>query len=368
MTPLPIVHVVATDQRRGAEVFAADLVRALKGRTENRVVVLRPGPSVAVDYDSPTTGLCLAPGLAGTVRGLPAIRRALAGPEDTVVCAHGGDAVRAVVLAGAPRVAYRRIGLAPAAGRRGARRVFERTLMTRSTLVLCVAEAVRREALDVFGVAPALVRTVPNGVDPERVAGPGRDASRRALGLPLDARVVVSLGSLSWEKDPLRALTISAVAARKVDRLVHLVVGDGPLAAQVDEVASASAGRVVRLPPLADVGTVLDASDVLLLASRPDGMEGMPAVVIEAAMAGVPVVANQVAGVEEVVVDGETGVLVPPGHDGAAAIALADLLGDDERRARTGEAAADRCLANFAIGPIADAYVQAFEEAAVVST
>ena len=64
----------------------------------------------------------------------------------------------------------------------------------------------------------------------------------------------------------------------------------------------------------ADMGDVFAAADVVLFASRSDGMEGMPAVVIEGGMGGLPVAALAVAGVSEVVVDGQTGLLAPPGR------------------------------------------------------
>ena len=70
-------------------------------------------------------------------------------------------------------------------------------------------------------------------------------------------------------------------------------------------------GRCLVLGERSDVGDLFAASDVFLFASRPDGMEGMPAAVIEAGMAGVPVAGYSIAGVPEVVEHGLTGLLAP---------------------------------------------------------
>ena len=97
----------------------------------------------------------------------------------------------------------------------------------------------------------------------------------------------------------------------------------------------------------------------MLFAGRPDGMEGMPAVLIEAAMVGLPVVAFDVAGVSEVVMNGETGFVVPWRNIAALAEAALQILGDDERAARFGGTA--RALAaGFGIEVVGERYVDLY--------
>jgi glycosyltransferase involved in cell wall biosynthesis len=108
-----------------------------------------------------------------------------------------------------------------------------------------------------------------------------------------------------------------------------------------------------------DVADLLAASDALLLASR---SEGMPGCVIEAGMAGLPVVSYAVAGVPEVVVDGMTGFTVAPGDLHTLAHRIATLLGDPDLRSRLGEAARDRCERTFGISAIASRYLAVYEE------
>ena len=89
---------------------------------------------------------------------------------------------------------------------------------------------------------------------------------------------------------------------------------------------------------------LLDAADVFVLPSR---CEGMPLVLLEAMDAGLPVVATRVIGSEEVVADGETGLLVPPEDPAALGTALARLLADPQLRARFGRAGRQRFLERF---------------------
>ena len=144
---------------------------------------------------------------------------------------------------------------------------------------------------------------------------------------------------------------------------VHLFAGDGPLRQEL----AAAAGRLgltdrVRLlGSRDDVGDLLAASDLLLFASR---TEGMPASVIEAGAAGVPVAGTALAGVPEVVVDGQTGLLAAPGDLDGLRAALDRLLGDGELRAAMGRAARTRCRDRFGIDAIAGAYLALYEELA----
>jgi glycosyltransferase involved in cell wall biosynthesis len=365
-----VLHVVATGNRRGAEMFASDLVRALVGLgVEQRVAVLR-GSSVEVPFDAPTTllesGTWRVPGLKvdpGAIRRLREL--ASAWPPD-VVQAHGGEALKYAVLAlfgTATPIIYRRIGLASGWLDRGARRTVHGFLMRRAARVVTVAEEVRREAVDVFHVPSAIVVVIHNGIDRRRMARTrSAGETRRNLGVPAGTRVVLSLGAISWEKDPLTHLRITTRVLRERE-IVHVWVGDGPMRGVVRAAADRAGlnGRLLILGSRADVPDLLAAADVLLFASR---TEGMPAAVIEAGMAGVPVAGFALAGVPEVVLDGQTGILTDPGNVEGLAIRISDLLDDDERRRAMGRAARERCLSRFEIGPIAQRYLSLYEEVA----
>jgi glycosyltransferase involved in cell wall biosynthesis len=234
--------------------------------------------------------------------------------------------------------------------------------MRRAARVVTVAEAVRRETLDVFRVPPAKVRMIPNGVDPARLAPVrGRQATRKSLGIAPAQPIILSLGALTWEKDPLGHLDISDRVMRRLPNAVHLFVGDGPLRIEA-EARARSEGRTDRVRFLGsreDVADLISASDVVLLASA---VEGMPAGAIEAGIAGRPVVGYDIAGIPEVVVDGKTGRLAPPGRPEELARATAELVADPKARRAMGLAASERCRELFGIDSVAPRYLELYLE------
>lgn len=369
-----VLHVVATTQRRGAETFASDLVGALDGRASQRVAVLRASGAPQVAYRAPVALLEASrwrvPGANVDVRTLRDLRHRIARWRPDVVQAHGAEALKysmAATMARGTRVVYRCIGTAPRWTTHGPRRLLHAALMRGAARVVAVAEAVRRQAIEVFGLRPERVVTIPNGVDAGRIhERNGRERTREALGIPTHAVVLLSLGALTWEKDPLAQLEVAERALREEPGASHLFVGDGPMRGEVEEGIRRRGleGRSLVLGAQPGVGDLLAASDLLLFASRSDGMEGMPATVIEAGMAGLAVVAYAVAGVPEVVLDGATGLLAPPGDLDALARNALRLLRDGDARGAMGAAARERCRARFGIDGVAAAYLALYEEVA----
>lgn len=152
-------------------------------------------------------------------------------------------------------------------------------------------------------------------------------ATRRALGLPDDAIVVITVANLRPEKDYRNLLRAAAIAIERDPRVHLIAVGQGPLEAQIAEEHRrlGLANRVQLLGYRTDVPQLLAASDIFVLASR---TEGLPVAIMEAMAQGLPVVATAVGGVPEAVIDGRTGRLVPPGDSTALANALLELAAD----------------------------------------
>jgi glycosyltransferase involved in cell wall biosynthesis len=366
--PMRVLHVVATGQRRGAEIFTADLVGALdRPEVAQRVAVLRNGDGPAIGYGAPTlivgAEAWTLPVLRMGVPGLWTLRRTIADWNPDIVQAHGGEALKYSVMSAdrrRSRVVYRRIGSTPPSIARGARRSAYGRLMRQAARVVAVAEAVREETLRVFRLPGPQVVTIPNAVDADRLAaGRSRAAMRRALGIPAEAEVVLSLGALTWEKDPVAHVDVAAEVLTARPRAWHLVVGDGPLRGEVQAaVRRRGTGERVRLLGARDdVADLLQASDVLLFASC---SEGMPATVIEAGVAGLPVAGYAVAGVAEVVESGVTGLLARPGDPRRLGAHVLALLTDAECRRTMGAAARERCRARFDIRAVAPQYLDLY--------
>jgi glycosyltransferase involved in cell wall biosynthesis len=367
---MKVLHVISTGQRRGAEMFAADLIRSLNGRVEHRVVVLRGEPPMPAGYEAPTSSLGRGrrvPGVRIEVRSLRSLVDTIRTWEPDVVQAHGNEPFKYTILASRRtpvRVVYRRIGLAPDRVTRGLPRIVHGSLMRRSHRVVAVANAVRQETVSTFRVPEEKVVTIPRGVDRTRLR-PARDPAdlRAELGIDPDAPVVLSLGALTWEKDPNAHLAAMAEVRRQLPRAVHLLAGDGPLRPQVEAALGSAGGgnRTYVLGARDDVAELLALSDVVLLASR---SEGMPGCLIEAGMAGVPAVAYAVAGVPEVVIDGVTGFTAARGDTAALADRVVTLLAEPTLRATLGTEARAHCEASFEISVVAEAYVALWEELA----
>jgi glycosyltransferase involved in cell wall biosynthesis len=180
---------------------------------------------------------------------------------------------------------------------------------------------------------------VPNAVELQRFDAPpdpGRRAVRQQWGIPADAPVLGVLARLSPQKGITFLLAaMPAILAQHPDTFA-LVVGEGYLRPELEAQAQALgvAERVLLVGYRQNVVEYLRAFDLFVL---PSLFEGMPLSILEAMGAGLPVIATAVDGTPEVVLDGETGLLVPPADPPALAEAVNRLLADRELAARLGQ-------------------------------
>ncbi|HXG41034.1 MAG TPA: glycosyltransferase, partial [Candidatus Limnocylindrales bacterium] len=191
------------------------------------------------------------------------------------------------------------------------------------------------------------VVVIPNGVDVERYGNPvDRAAVRRGLGLPGDARLAVVVAKLLEQKGHAVLLAaLPSVVARYPDLHV-LLCGEGPLREALRETIERTGldGRVHLLGNRDDVADLLAAADLFVL---PSLWEGLPVALLEAMASRLPVVATDVSGSRQVVVPGETGLLVPPGDPDRLGAAIVELLEAPERARAFGEAARRRVEDHF---------------------
>jgi len=186
------------------------------------------------------------------------------------------------------------------------------------------------------------VAVLPNSVIERRPAVSSDDV-RRNLNIGDDVVLAVAIGRLEERKG--HRVLIDAVAERddgSLDDLLVLVAGEGPqdsfLRERVRRLGLEE--RIRFIGPVSDAWDLLRAADIVVLPSV--SHEDFPIVVLEAMCAGKPVVASVVAGTPEQVVDGVTGLLVPPGDPARLASALVALASDPARRRRMGDVAKER--------------------------
>jgi glycosyltransferase involved in cell wall biosynthesis len=195
--------------------------------------------------------------------------------------------------------------------------------------------------LRLAGVAPDRLRRIPNAIDEEalRQADSGEDLRARFLGASTATGVVVgAIGRFSPEKAPASFIDAFDLAAERVGGLRGMMFGEGPLLEACRRRAknSANASRLALPGFREDLAAIYRALDMLVISSL---SEGMPTVMIEGMLMGVPIVSTRVGAVPDILEHERTGLIVPPGDIGALADAMIRLAGDAPLRARMAEAA-----------------------------
>jgi glycosyltransferase involved in cell wall biosynthesis len=226
--------------------------------------------------------------------------------------------------------------------------------------VIAVSEAARRHYLETGWDLPERVVTVHNGIAgaPRRGDGP---RIRAGLGLGADELVVAMVSVLRPGKGHDVAAEAIRALRERFPKLRLLVLGDGPDREAVLRSLRPAGDAVVAPGFRSDVLSVLDGVDVLIHPSRVDAL---PTALIEAMAVEVPVIASDVGGIPEIVVDGETGILVEsPVSAEALSGALAGLLEAPAARARMGAAGRERFERQFALGPWMDRLEPVYEAA-----
>jgi glycosyltransferase involved in cell wall biosynthesis len=181
--------------------------------------------------------------------------------------------------------------------------------------------------------------------DPDKWLGE-RAATCAALGIPLDARVITFIGRQTRDKGLGELSEAFRTVSRRVP-CVLLLIGPGETEDGVltHAVAADQDANIRRIGYTPEPERYLAASDLLCL---PSYREGFGNVVIEAAAMGVPAVGTDIVGLRDAIVDGETGVLVPPKDAASLAGAILALLEDEALRRAMGDKARHRAVSEFA--------------------
>jgi glycosyltransferase involved in cell wall biosynthesis len=235
--------------------------------------------------------------------------------------------------------------------------------------MVAVSHAARRAACAREGLAPERVAVIPNAVDPSRFEPRGRRAAMRAeIGAgPADV-LVGAVGNLLPVKGHATLLDALATArAAAPGRALRLAIaGAGPLGPELRARAErlGIAGRTAFLGAVSDVPALLEALDIFALPSRSEGMSNA---LLEAAAAGLPVVASCAGGNPEVLRDGEEALFFPAGDAPALAEAILALARDPARARALGAAAKARVRRDFSPAALAARHHALYEEVAARS-
>ena len=228
-------------------------------------------------------------------------------------------------------------------------RYVDRAFARPARRLIAISDAVRR-FLERAGHDPAKLVTIRYGLD--ELPAARSEPTPAAAGIPLEAPLALAVGRLIEQKDHATLLRAFARVRPALPQARLAILGSGPLEVETRRlVTELGLDEAVTLPGRTDIRDWLERADVFVHTSR---WEGFGIVLLEAMLAGLPVVATRVSAVPEVVVDGETGLLVEPGDDASTAEAVGALLADRARAAGLGEAGRTRAREEFSVGRMAE--------------
>jgi L-malate glycosyltransferase len=223
--------------------------------------------------------------------------------------------------------------------------------------IVCNAEAVSRFVLEEERPAPEKLCVIPNGI--RFAAAPA--GGERPAAVPAGAKVVGAVGRLSWKKAYHHLLDAAARVRAVRDDVEFVVVGDGPMRAEVEAEATRLGIRehVHLLGEIRDARGLMRTFDVFVMSSV---IEGMPNVLLEALAAERAVVVTSVGGIPEIVAHEKSGLLVPPGDPGALAAGVLRLLANPAEAGAFGAAGRRTIEAKFSVQAMVESFTRLYEE------
>ncbi len=248
--------------------------------------------------------------------------------------------------------------------RHPALRVAARAAAELADRTVVVSDAVGRFFARALSLAPGDLVRIRHGLPPADAPAPpegeAREDVRREFSLPAEATVALTVARLSEQKGLADLVRAASLLAEARPDLRFLVAGRGEEEASLRELAARLAveDRVRFVGYRADVPRLMAAADLFLLPSR---WEGFGLVLLEAMRAARAVVATRVGGIPEIVVDGETGVLVPPADPDSLAAGVLRILADPERTTALGRAGRARAEREFPLAGEVRAHADLYE-------
>ncbi len=235
--------------------------------------------------------------------------------------------------------------------------------VARQASMVAVSEDLKRFLTDRVGISPARIRIVHNGIDTlDYEMRESRANSRKALGINATQPVVGTVGNLYPVKGHAQLIKAFSAVVKSFSDAILLIAGRGEELSSLREECTRLGipDNVKFLGFREDIPVLLQAMDVFVL---PSVSEGLPLSILEAMTFQKPIVASLVGGIPEVVTDGKTGFLVPPGNPEALADKILVLLGNPQLSAEFGEMGRQRVLATFSLEQMIEEYQALYERA-----
>jgi glycosyltransferase involved in cell wall biosynthesis len=360
-----ILQLVSSRQYRGAEVFASVLSAGL---IKNGHKVLFVGL-----YPPPKKGLIVHGAQNIDVKNgvkrffslsiYKQLKQIIEEYQPDLIQANGSDTLKyaAALKMAFPKIplVYRLISM-PAywMGNNWLKKIFYRMLYRKVDFVAGVSQAAVDELRELMHVPESKSGVIYRGIQGELFdKWVCRNAILSHFSLPSDAKLLISVGSLSKEKDQAFMLKAMTLLPPNLANQVYLIlIGEGPLKADLERLAKElGLGDKLKMPGFREnVGEWIRGADLFLLSSE---IEGVPGVVIEAGLQEIPCVALNVGGVAEVIDHAESGILIEPRKLDEFSLAIENLLKEQSLRELLGRNARNTNSRKFSV----ERAVKAFE-------
>ncbi len=185
--------------------------------------------------------------------------------------------------------------------------------------------------------------------------------TRKKLGINPQSRLVGTVGRLSQQKNPLDFIRVAKKVKKELPDTQFVFVGDGPLRSESEKLIEESGlSKDIFLPGLrTDVPDLLCCMDVFILTSL---WEGLPRVIPQAMACGLPVVANAVDGICEVIDDQKNGFLIPPGDISLMSARIVSLLKDEQLKQKICQNGTETARKDFSLSDMVQKLEDLYEE------
>lgn len=350
-----VLHVIQSLEFGGAEKVVVDLANATLSLGDVGICCVNRRGALAIQVDPRIPVMCLDMGEGNDWRLPSRLASIMRQGHYDIVHSHSWnvylETALATLLAGSPRLVHTIHGnymrYAPGLTSRlkvGLRHALERLLVGRHHRIVSVSDSIRSYALRDVGLPPDRVTTIHNGI-----------ACKNEHGCGSDGRSFVAVGRLAEVKNHgLMIRAFGGVLTKYPDARLQ-IAGDGPEREKLEALVTqlGIGGSVRFLGFLQDVTGILSESDVFVMSSR---YEGVSIAVLEAMCAGLPILATNVGGIPETVIDGVTGVLVPDDDIGAMTAGMLRLLESADDRKRFGTAGKEYLHREFSMEKVLERY------------
>lgn len=329
---MKILQILQRPQRRGAEIFACQLAAFLQQRGHVAdILFLFGAPPAKLDFDLPFFHLEASESMRlADLAAYRKLARFVRKGKYDLVQANAGDTLKYATLSRklfgwhhTPLV-FRNANKISDFVNTASKRILYQQLLIQVDYVASVSENCRLDFLDTFRFPESNIRTLPIGTSTE-LAAPYKSWEETGLPITAEDQVCIQSGGLVSEKNHSWTIAQMRAWVKLFPRLRLLFCGEGSLRADLEK-QSHEAGltnRIIFAGNRPDAVRILPLCHALIM---PSLIEGLPAVILEAMATGVPVIANDAGGINEVVIHNQTGYLIPPNNAILFAEALTAVL------------------------------------------